>query len=218
MPFFRTESVRRAEFQREAMPHLDAMYATALRLTRRPSDAEDLVQDSLLKAFRFYDRFEVGTNMKAWLLKIVTNQFINRYRRGVLEKGTLEGASAMPIGEGLMSREAMRGLLDPIDGAQRGLLAEEIQAALDELSEEHRLVVLLADIEELSYKEIAEIANVPIGTVMSRLHRARKSLQERLVHQAEALGIVREAPFVPTREATSTIDLDSYRRSKEARR
>ena len=209
MSFFRTEAKRKSEFERDAMQHVDALYATALRLTRRPSDAEDLVQDSLLKAYRFYDRFEVGTNLKAWLLKIVTNTFITRYRRGVLEKGTLEGASAMPIGDGLMSREAMRGLLDPVDDAQRGLLAAEIQSALDELSDEHRLIVLLADVEELSYKEIADVVGVPIGTVMSRLHRARKLVQKRLVEHARALGLVAEA------NDADTVDLEAYRRRRK---
>lgn len=214
MALFRNHR-RRTEFEREAMPHLDALYATALRLTRRPEDAEDLVQDAMLKAFRFYDRFEVGTNLKAWLLKILTNTFINRYRRGQLERGALEGASAIPIGDGVMSREAMRGLLDPVDDAQRKLLSAEIQAALDTLSEEHRIIVLLADVEELSYKEIADIVGVPIGTVMSRLHRARKTLQVRLVAQAEAMGIVRVDER--TREAQA-IDLDAYRRAREASR
>lgn len=214
MALFRNNR-RRTEFEREAMPHLDALYATALRLTRRPEDAEDLVQDAVLKAFRFYDRFEVGTNFKAWLLKILTNTFINRYRRGQLERGTLEGASAIPIGDGVMSREAMRGLLEPVDDAQRKLLAAEIQAALETLSEEHRVIVLLADVEELSYKEIADIVGVPIGTVMSRLHRARKTLQSRLAAQAEAMGIISRADL--PREAQA-IDLDAYRRAKEASR
>lgn len=211
MPFFRSEAKLRAEFERDAMPHLDAVYATALRLTRRPADADDLAQDAMLKAYRFYDRFEAGTNLKAWLLKIVTNTFITRYRRGVLERGTLEGVSAGPIGDGLMSREAMRGLMDPVDDAQRGILAGEIQEALDELSEEHRLIVLLADVEELSYKEIADVVGVPIGTVMSRLHRARKSLQQRLVAQAEAMGIVSTATAAHVSEPTS---LDTYRRAR----
>lgn len=216
MSFFRpSEKKRRAEFEREALPHLDALYGAALRLTRSPSDAEDLVQDTVLKAYRFYDRFEVGTNLKAWLLKILTNTFINRYRRGVRERGVFEGGSAEPVGDGVMSRSAMRGLLDPVEDAQRGLLLAEIQAALDELPEDYRLMILLADVEELSYKEIADVVGCPIGTVMSRLHRARKQMQTRLVAQAEALGIVSEEPFAA---ATEPVSLDAFRRRKEAAR
>ncbi|MFO0695643.1 MAG: sigma-70 family RNA polymerase sigma factor [Polyangiales bacterium] len=216
MSFFRpSEKKRRAEFEREALPHLDALYGAALRLTRSPSDAEDLVQDTILKAYRFYDRFEVGTNLKAWLLKILTNTFINRYRRGVRERGVFEGGSAEPVGDGVMSRSAMRGLLDPVEDAQRGLLLAEIQAALDELPEDYRLMILLADVEELSYKEIADVVGCPIGTVMSRLHRARKQMQTRLVAQAEALGIVSEEPFAA---ATEPVSLDAFRRRKEAAR
>ncbi len=215
MLLFRSDRRRRTEFEREAMPHLDALYATALRLTRRPEDAEDLVQDAMIKAYRFHDRFEVGTNFKAWLLKILTNTFINRYRRGQLERGTLDGAAAVPVGEGVMSRDAMRGLLDPVDAVQRSVLAGEIQRALDEISEEHRVIVLLADVEELSYKEIADIVGVPVGTVMSRLHRARKALQVRLVAQAEAMGITSPSS---ARTEEAPVDLATYRRAREAAR
>lgn len=204
-------SHQRAEFEREAMLHLDTLYGAALRLTRSPSDAEDLVQDSLVKAFRFYDRFEAGTNMKAWLLKILRNTFINRYRRTVRERNVFEGAIAKPVGDGVMSRDAMRGLTRPVENAQRRLLAEEIQRALDELPEEHRTIVLLADVEELSYREIADIAGCPIGTVMSRLHRARKALQSRLVDQAVALGIRAEPS-----EVSPAISMSAFRSRKAA--
>lgn len=202
----------RADFEREAMVHLDTLYGAALRLTRSPSDAEDLVQDSLVKAFRFYERFEAGTNMKAWLLKILRNTFINRYRRTVRERNVFEGAIAQPVGAGVMSRAAMRGLTRPVESAQRRLLAEEIQRALDELPEEHRMIVLLADVEELSYREIADIAGCPIGTVMSRLHRARKALQTRLVDQAVALGIRAES----SSEGSPAISMSAYRSRKAA--
>src|SRR5688572_24589898 len=119
--FRRRTDPQRQEFQEEALPYLDALYGTAMRLTRSPSDAEDLVQDTLLKAYRFYDRFEAGTNMKAWLLKILTNTFINRYRRGSRERNVFEGADAAPVGEGVMSRQAMRALTDPVGSAQRRL-------------------------------------------------------------------------------------------------
>lgn len=199
----------RAEFEREALPHLDRMYGAALRLTRSESDAEDLVQDALLKAYRFYDRFEAGTNLKAWLLKILTNTFINRYRRTVRERKVFDGVVAKPVGEGVMSRAAMRGLTNPIEDAQRRILAREIQSAIDELPEDYRLMILLADVEELSYKEIAEALGCPIGTVMSRLHRARKTLQKKLISQAVQMGIIEEQPASPP------VSLDDYRRRKQ---
>ncbi|MBW2550216.1 MAG: sigma-70 family RNA polymerase sigma factor [Deltaproteobacteria bacterium] len=138
---------------------------------------KDLVQDTLVRAYRFYDRFEAGTNFKAWVLRIQMNTFVNRYRRATRERQVFDGPMAVPVGEGVMSRASMRGLTDPVGDAQRRLIAREINRAFEELSDEARAMVLLADVEELSYKEIAEVIGCPIGTVMSRLHRARKQLQ-----------------------------------------
>ncbi|MGD8609164.1 MAG: sigma-70 family RNA polymerase sigma factor [Myxococcales bacterium] len=179
-------------FEAEVRPHLDSLYSTALRLTRSPVDAEDLVQDTLVRAYRFYDRFEAGTNFKAWLLRIQMNAFVNRYRRTVRERQVFEGPLAAPVGEGVMSRSTMRGLVDPVGDAQRAIIAQEINRAFDELSEDARAMVLLADVEELSYKEIAEAIGCPIGTVMSRLHRARKQLQISLQQHAVQLGIIEQ--------------------------
>lgn len=204
-------NVAREEFEREAIKHLDGLYGAALRLTRSPSDAEDLVQDAFVKAYRFYDRFEPGTNMKAWLFRILTNTFINKYRRKVRERNVLEGKDAEPVGEGVMSRAAMRTLTDPVSEAQRRIVTGEIQEALDALPEDYRVMILLADVEELSYKEIAEVVGCPIGTVMSRLHRARKKMQKRLLAQAIELGIVDESAAGP-----EPISLEAYRRTKEA--
>lgn len=199
------------EFAQLALPYLDTLYGAALRLTRSPADADDLVQDAFLKAYRFYDRFEPGTNLRAWLLRILTNTFINKYRRNTRERKVLDGDDAEPVGDGVMSRAAMRALTEPEDAAMRSLVSQEIQKALDELSEEHRLMIVLADIEELSYKEIADIVGCPIGTVMSRLHRARKHMQGRLVEQAIEMGIVD-----PAKDASAeTVSLDAYRRARE---
>lgn len=200
----------REEFEREALKHLDALYGAALRLTRSASDAEDLVQDAFVKAYRFYDRFEPGTNMKAWLFRILTNTFINKYRRSTRERKVLEGREAEPVGEGVMSRAAMRTLTDPISEAHRRIITAEIQEALDSLPEDYRVMIVLADVEELSYKEIAAIVGCPIGTVMSRLHRARKKMQRRLLDQAVQLGIVEEPP------ASEPVSLEDWRRRKEA--
>lgn len=205
-------TTKRAEFEHEAMPYLDKLYGAALRLTRSESDAEDLVQDTLLKAYRFYDRFEAGTNLKAWLLKILTNTFINRYRRTVRERKVFDGAVAKPVGEGVMSRAAMRALTTPIETAQQRILAREIQKAIDELPEDYRIMILLADIEELSYKEIAEALGCPVGTVMSRLHRARKTLQKKLISQAVHMGIIEEQV---EDESVDPVSLDEYRRRKQ---
>ncbi len=166
------------------------LYSTALRLTRSPVDAEDLVQDTLVRAYRFYDRFEAGTNFKAWLLRIQMNTFVNRYRRATRERQVFDGPMATPVGEGVMSRATMRGLTDPVGDAHRQIIAREINRAFEQLSEDARAMVLLADVEELSYKEIAEVMGCPIGTVMSRLHRARKQLKASLQLHAIQLGII----------------------------
>ncbi|MEM8605579.1 MAG: sigma-70 family RNA polymerase sigma factor [Myxococcota bacterium] len=203
----------RRHFEADTRPHLDNLYSAALRLTRSQVDAEDLVQDTLVRAYRFYDRFEAGTNFKAWLLRIQMNTFVNRYRRAVREREVLDGPMAMPVGEGVMSRATMRGLTDPEGDAQRKLVAREIAHAFDQLSEDARAMVLLADVEELSYKEIAEIVGCPIGTVMSRLHRARKQLQLSLHSQARQLGIVVEDAEDASGEPVS---LEEFRTRKAA--
>jgi RNA polymerase sigma-70 factor (ECF subfamily) len=197
-------------FEVEARPYLDTLYSTALRLTRSPVDAEDLVQDTLVRAYRFYDRFEAGTNFKAWLLRIQMNTFVNRYRRATRERQVFEGPMATPVGEGVMSRATMRGLTDPVGDAQRQLIAREINRAFEQLSEDARAMVLLADVEELSYKEIAEVMGCPIGTVMSRLHRARKQLQVSLQQHATDLGII-DADDSETEDAVS---LEAFRSRK----
>lgn len=206
----------RAEFEKESLKHLDALYATALRLLRNPSDAEDLVQDTYLKAHRFYDHFEAGTNLKAWLFKIQTNTFINKYRRTTRERNVFDGIDKDPVGEGVMSNAAMRQLLDPVGTAMMPLVSEEIRIALDALPEDYRMMVLLADVEELSYKEIADVVGCPIGTVMSRLHRARKMLQKSLFQHASEMGLISDAPEIKQTLAdeNAPIALDEYRRRK----
>ena len=138
-------TLARRTFEAEALPHLDALYATGLRMTRSPSDAEDLVQETLLKAYRFMARYQAGTNMKAWLLRILTNTFINRYRRKVRERDVLDGAASVPVGEGVMSRQAMRGLHDSTGAVERRMILQEIEAAIDTLPDDYRMVILLAD-------------------------------------------------------------------------
>jgi len=220
--FRKTVDPAREDFEREALIHLDSLYGAALRLTRSESDAEDLVQDTFLRAYRFHDRFEAGTNMRAWLHRIQTNTFINRYRRKTRERDVFEGVAAEAVGSGVMSRSAMRALSQPVMTAERPLLAREIQRALDTLPEDYRVMILLADVEELSYREIAEAIGCPIGTVMSRLHRARKAMQKQLIPQAMHLGIIDAdadadadgGADAPRTQDESPVSLDAFRARK----
>jgi RNA polymerase sigma-70 factor (ECF subfamily) len=219
MPWFKpSKSDRQREFEVEALVHMDSLYAHALRLTRSGADAEDLVQDTFVRALRFYDRFERGSNLKAWLLRIQFNGFVNKYRRNLREFSAGEAMTHEPGSEATLGRGPLRSLLDPHGTALAPMLAKEIEAALDQLPEEHRTVVVLADVEELSYKEIAEVIGCPIGTVMSRLHRARKTLKEHLAEQAESLGLLRKEAVPAAQPPDKPIELASYRRGRERSR
>ncbi len=180
------------EFEDNVLTHLDSMYAVARRLTRDPSTAEDLVHDATLKALKARHQFEPGTNLKAWLLRILTNTFINSYRRGGLERSTVENAQdgTDPVSDGWISAASMRAMREPEEEALRPVLREELSRAVDELPDEFRVAIVLCDVEELSYKEIADAMGTPIGTVMSRIHRARKILQDRLRTHAIEAGII----------------------------
>jgi RNA polymerase sigma-70 factor (ECF subfamily) len=180
-----------ATFADQAMQFMPSLYSAALRMTRNPADAEDLVQESYLKAYRGFGGFQQGTNLKAWLYKILTNTFINTYRAAKRrpEKADVEDIEDLylyhrlgdlPLGAG---RSAEEELLDHITD-------DEVKNAIESLPEVFRIAVLLADVEGFSYKEIAEITEVPIGTVMSRIHRGRKALQKALLSFAEARGLV----------------------------
>jgi RNA polymerase sigma-70 factor (ECF subfamily) len=209
--------VHELSFEQEVVGHLDALYALALRMTRSPSEGEDLVQDTVLKAIRARDQFEPGTNMRAWLLRILTNAFINRYRRSGLERTVLEGPDADPLADGWISSATLEAMRDPESQALRPVLEAEIRDALDALPEDFRLVVLLSDVEELSYKEIADIVGCPIGTVMSRLHRGRRLLKADLLEHARALGIVAAEPKVGQDGDRAPVDLQDYRRKRASR-
>jgi RNA polymerase sigma-70 factor (ECF subfamily) len=181
-----------ATFADLAMEHMGSLYTAALRMTRNPADAEDLVQETYLKAYRAFGSFQAGTNLKAWLYKILTNTFINSYRA----KKRRPEQSELDDVEDLYLYRRLGGL----EAAAAGRSAEEevldhftdadVKAALESLPEQFRMAVLLADVEGFSYKEIAEILGVPIGTVMSRLHRGRKALQKALYDFGMARGLV----------------------------
>jgi RNA polymerase sigma-70 factor, ECF subfamily len=179
-------------FEQQAISHMDALFAVACKLTRNPAEAEDLVQDALVKAIRARDQFQPGTNLKAWLFRILTNTFINKYRRSGLERNLFDGPDADPLADGWVSVSTMRQLRDPEQVALQPIIEGEVRNALDALPEEFRLAVILSDVEEFSYEEIAGIMGCPVGTVMSRLHRGRKLLQKSLYDHAVAMGIVAE--------------------------
>lgn len=187
------------DFEALILSQLDGMYAVARRLTRDPSQAEDLVHDAAIKALKARKQFEPGTNLRAWMLRILTNTFINGYRRGGLERSTMEGAHEAedPVADGWMSAATMRAMREPEEEALRPVLRAELTRAIEELPDEFRVALVLCDVEELSYKEIAEAMGTPMGTVMSRIHRARKILQERLQKHAIAAGIIKEQPEAP---------------------
>jgi RNA polymerase sigma-70 factor (ECF subfamily) len=178
------------EFESEALRHLDALYRTALRMTRSEADAEDLVQETYIRAFRFREQFTLGTNMKAWLFRILTNTFINTYRRKTAqpEVTDLEGIDEFSLYRRMNTDRAASSSPDPEAELLNNVVDTEVTDALEELPEKFRTTVLL-DVEGFSYKEIAEMLSVPIGTVMSRLHRGRKFLQKRLYDLARERGI-----------------------------
>jgi RNA polymerase sigma-70 factor, ECF subfamily len=184
----------RRRFQQEALPLLDSLYAGALRMTRNPADAEDLVQETMLRAYRSFDRFEPGTNLKAWLFRILTNAYINVYRKRQREpqKVSQEDVEDFDLYQELKDHDPQFSET-PESIVLGNLVDSDITDAIDDLPEQFRLAVVLSDIEGFTYAEMAEIMDVPMGTVMSRLHRGRKALQKRLWDLARDRGIVKSA-------------------------
>ncbi len=204
-------------FERDALSYVPSLLSVATRLTRNAIESEDLVQDTLVKAMRAQRQFAPGTNLKAWLLRILTNTFINRYRRGSLERSVVDGADADPLWDGWMSTASMEAMRDPESTALRPMLEAEIRDALAALPEDFRLVVVLADVEELSYREISDILGCPIGTVMSRLHRGRRILKMKLIDHAREFGIIPDSADAESFEHDSQlqpVSLSEYRSRK----
>lgn len=185
-----TESDATDPFEREALSYLDALYRTALRMTRSEEEAEDLVQETYIRAFRFQEQFEAGTNLKAWLFRILTNTFINQFRRRKSRPQTteLDDVDESALYRHMTGASAASTAAEPEAVVLDRVVDTEVTEALEELPEKFRTVVLL-DVEGFSYKEMAEMLHVPIGTVMSRLHRGRKFLQKRLYDLARDRGI-----------------------------
>ena len=185
-----TAAERTKRFERDALQYMNQLYAAAMRYTRNPEDAQDLVQDTYAKAYTSFHQFEPGTNLKAWLYRVLTTTFINNYRKdqrrpqtsdSELEDWQLAEASSHTSDQGKSTEDVVL----------ENLPDSDIKNALAQIPEEFRMVVYLADVEGFSYKEIAEIVGVPAGTVMSRLHRGRKQLREKLTDYARERGYVK---------------------------
>lgn len=184
----RTSRKKQEDFQKEALPHMDILYNYALRTTGNEDDARDLLQETYLKAYRFWDKYEKGTNIRAWLFRIMKNSYINRYRKEAKEPDKVDYGDVENFYNTIRAEYTdTNDLQEKLFG---NLLGDEVAKALESLPEDFRTVVILCDIEGMTYEEIAEFIERPIGTVRSRLHRGRKLLQARLFEYARKQGII----------------------------
>ncbi|MDZ7758335.1 sigma-70 family RNA polymerase sigma factor [Rhodohalobacter sp.] len=178
------------DFNEEIIPHLDALYNFGLRLTSDPNDAEDLVQDTIVKAYRFFDSYEKGTNAKAWLFRILKNSYINNYRKKSKKPQEVDYDEVASFYESIRAERTETS--DMEDKMFRELIDDDISNALDEIPEDFRTVVLLCDVEDFTYEEIANMLDVPIGTIRSRLHRGRNLLKAQLMDYATKRGYTQD--------------------------
>jgi RNA polymerase sigma-70 factor (ECF subfamily) len=183
------KSAKQRDFEREAIPHMNLLYNFARRLTNSPDDADDLIQETFLKAFRFWDSYERGTNIKAWLFRILRNSYINRYRRENREPEEVDFNAVQHLN---LQSGSNGNPQDLGENVMANLLEDDIAEAIVSLPEEFRTVLILCDIEGLAYEEIAEFIDRPIGTVRSRLHRGRKILRTKLLDYAKSKGYATE--------------------------
>jgi RNA polymerase sigma-70 factor (ECF subfamily) len=187
---FSAKSGKHVAFEREALPHMDILYNYALRMTNSAQDADDLVQETYLKAYRFWGSYEEGTNIKAWLFRIMKNSYINRYRKETKEPDTVDYDEVQNFFTSV--RDESVDANDLQQSLYSNLLDDDVAAAIAELPDDFRTVVILCDIEGLTYEEIAEFVDCPLGTVRSRLHRGRRLLRARLAGYARKRGYVSE--------------------------
>ena len=204
MPADDAQEVLKRQFEEQALPYMDQLYAAAMRMTRNPADAADLVQETFVKAFQAFKSFEQGTNLKAWLYRIQTNTYINLYRKRQRDpyQGSIDELEEWQLGLATSStattnRSAEAEAIDHLPDS-------DVKDALASMPEDFRLAVYLADVEGFAYQEIADIMKTPVGTVMSRLHRGRRMLRERLADYARERGIVAATPSVTTPSGSTT--------------
>ena len=183
------KSDKEKEFLEEAVPHMNFLYSFARHLTGNPNDADDLVQDTFLKAYKFWDKYEKGTNIRAWLFRIMKNSYINRYRKEVKEPNLVDFDEIQEFYTSL--KEVTNDEQDLEAKIFSGILDDDVSKALDSLPPDFKTVVILCDIEGLSYEEIADFIDIPVGTVRSRLHRGRKMLQSQLFDYAKQKGYIK---------------------------
>ncbi len=208
------ETAARREFERTALPLLDNLYGAAMRLTRDPAQAEDLVQDTMVRAYRFWSSFKPGTNIKAWMFTILRNTFINGYHKRVRTRKLESDVKAQmkPLGAKAATGNSFSAPPGPEEMVAASMTRVRIMEALESLPEDYRMAVMLADLEGLAYKEIAEIMDCPIGTVMSRIYRGRKLMHKLLFDHAVEQGLVD-----PPADGEA-VDINSYRKAKQRRR
>jgi RNA polymerase sigma-70 factor (ECF subfamily) len=194
-----------ATFAEQAMPFAGQLYSGAMRMTRKPADAEDLLQETMLRGFRGFESFTEGTNLRAWLFRIMTNLYINRYRAKQRQpvESDIDDVESMYLYRHLGDLDAVFASRSAEDQLIDMFPDDEVKAALEELPEIYRLPVLLADVQGFHYREIAEMLDIPIGTVMSRLHRGRKRMQQALYEYAMARGLTTTPSAETPREARS---------------
>ena len=213
------DTAARQAFETTALPLLDNMYGVALRMTRNPSEAEDLVQDAMVRAYRFWSSFKPGTSIKAWMFTILRNTFINKYHRKNRRRSFTNDLQSQlnSLGQGAALASPNSEMPGPEEAASARLTRARIMEALESLPEDYRMAVTLADLQGLSYKEIAEVMDCPIGTVMSRIYRGRRQLHKLLYDHAVETGLVQDVQPEENGDADSPVSLNEYKKTKRGR-